>query len=282
MPDERREACAGLFYPAQPEELRGELARCFALAAANTGSGAPDAPPLALVAPHAGYSYSGPVAASAYSRLRGVQNALVVLLGPSHHVYLEGAAAAPYAQWHTPLGSVPSIVELPPALHDFVNGQDKSAAHIREHSLEVQLPFLQTVLAPGFCILPLLVGRLGGDELEKLAAALAEFAQLEEAHGKQVIFVCSTDLSHDYNYSQAKEMDGQLAQIVGRLDADEFIRAVRARRIEACGMFALWLCIRLARDMGRKKADILALTNSGEIIGDTRARIVGYMAASIA
>ncbi|MDR2734377.1 MAG: AmmeMemoRadiSam system protein B [Spirochaetota bacterium] len=280
MQDERREACAGLFYPAQPEELREELARCFAHSATDAHSGA-DAP-LVLIAPHAGYSYSGSVAACAYNRARGLQNALVVLLGPSHHVYIEGVAVADYSRWRTPLGSIQSIHEIPSTLRSFVSrqGGNNAAAHTREHSLEVQLPFLQTVLAPGFCILPLLVGRMGSAELDELAAALTEIAR--GAQEKQVLFVCSTDLSHDYNYAQAKVMDGKLAEIVSRLDADEFITACQARRIEACGMYALWLCMSLARGMGRESADILALTNSGEIIGDTRSRIVGYLSASVA
>lgn len=279
MQDERQAACAGYFYPARPDELREELARCFTVAAANVPSDTTTKPPRILVVPHAGYSFSGPVAACAYNRARGLQNALVVLLGPSHHVYIEGVAAADYSRWHTPLGSVQSVAEFHSALRDFSRGQCNTAAHTREHSLEIQLPFLQTVLAPGFSILPLLVGRMGSNELQELSAALAEVTRQEEERGKQVLFVCSTDLSHDYSYAQAKEMDGQLAKIVERLDADAFIQAVQAHQIEACGMYALWLCLRLARDMGREKADILALTNSGEIIGDTRSRIVGYMAA---
>jgi AmmeMemoRadiSam system protein B len=280
---ERREACAGFFYPAPPEDLRRELARCFTIAAANApNSAVPDAPPLVLIVPHAGYSYSGPVAACAYQRLLNVQDVLVVLLGPSHHVYINGIAGASYTGWRTPLGTIQSISELPPALREFVRKQGNAYpdAHIPEHSLEVQLPFLQTVLAPGFSILPLLVGRLSGAELDALAEALAEVAR--GANGKQVIFVCSTDLSHDHLYAEASEMDGRLARLVERLDADAFIQAAESRQIEACGMYALGLCMRLARAMGRTSAEILALTNSGEIIGDMRSRIVGYMAACVA
>jgi len=266
----RQPACAGLFYPGSADALRRELDRCFSASPAEPSA----EPPLALIAPHAGYSYSGGIAARAYARVRGAGYELVVLLGPSHHVYFEGIRCASFPRWSSPLGDVAaadgesfreSFREAGPFMVD-------DEAHAEEHSLEVQLPFLQSVLQPGFRILPLLVGPLGNDES---ARALAELA------GKRVLFVCSTDLSHDHPYARAKAMDGRLAELVADLDAARLYEEMRARRVEACGISALLLTLRLARLLGREKAEILALTNSGDVIGDTRSRIVGYLAASI-
>jgi hypothetical protein len=274
----RDPACAGLFYPKGAEDTRLELDRCFASVQSAPEKAAREMP-FALIAPHAGYGYSGGVAAHAYARARthastNGEQILAVLLGPSHRVYFEGLAGARYTHWRTPLGDVPVANELyaglPCTLHD--------AAHAGEHSLEVQLPFLQSVLAPGFRILPLLVGRVTAAQADAAAKALKGLTELA---GTRTLFICSTDLSHDHAYAEAKKMDGRVAELVTALDAEQFDEEMRSRRIEACGMHALLLTLHLARLAGCRNAEILALTNSGEIIGDIHSRIVGYFAALI-
>ena len=181
---------AGMFYPADP----GELCRMIEgfLSAAKPGLH-----PKAIIAPHAGYIYSGPVAASVYKRIDPEKISRVVLIGPSHRVPLRGLAGSSASFWRTPLGDVP--VECPA----FVPAND--AAHEQEHSLEVQVPFLQTVLGD-FTLLPLVVGEASAEEVADV---------LEKCWGgPETLIVISSDLSHYENYNTAREMDAAAAKAI--------------------------------------------------------------------
>jgi AmmeMemoRadiSam system protein B len=275
---EKAPVLTGLFYPGKAEHLRSELERCFATgAAASPAPARREASPFGLIVPHAGYAYSGGVAAHAYAEVRGHEYDLVVLLGPSHYVYMQGVAYSSYTSWRTPLGSVPVATEFYANFHGPFHEDD--TVFEEEHSLEVQLPFLQSVLAAGFRILPLLVGQNSGVQTEELVESLMQIARLPDT---RVLFVSSTDLSHDHPYDAAVEMDTRLAEHVSRLDIEQLETEKTTRRIEACGMGGLLLTLRLARLLGKENAEILRLTNSGEVTGDKNSRIVGYLAAVIA
>lgn len=252
----RRPAVAGSFYPAEPDALRAAIDRAFAGAARPPD----DAPvPKALVAPHAGYMFSGAVAASAYTRIAPARDRIerVVLLGPAHRVWLEGVAASGYDAWRTPLGDVP--VERPH--HVAVD----DVAHAEEHSLEVHVPFLQTVLGP-FTLVPLVVGRASPHHV----AALLD----ELWGGDETLILVSTDLSHYHDHATATDLDRMTAARVVARDHD----AIGDR--DACGAHPLRGLLFVARQRALD-VQLLDLRNSGDTAGP-HDRVVGYGAFAVA
>ena len=260
----RPPAVAGTFYPDDPVRLLDLLRSCFADAVTPAASAGP---PRALVVPHAGLVYSGPVAASAYLRLGAARDAIrrVVLLGPSHRVPLRGIGLTSATGWRTPLGSVPIDHRHDDRLlaHAFVAIHDE--AHAPEHSLEVQLPFLQAVLDE-FELLPLIVGRADADQV----AAVIEAVQA----GDDTVVLVSTDLSHYHRYADAQRLDSRTAAaIVARRDGE-------IADLDACGARPLRGLLRtaVAHDLEVEQID---LRNSGDTAGD-RSRVVGYGAFALA
>jgi MEMO1 family protein len=258
----RPAAVAGAFYPAHQPQVEEALADAFA--GARQTEGLP--PAKALVAPHAGWVYSGPIAASAYRTLEGREEIeRVVLLGPSHYVPFAGLAASSADAFQTPLGQVPldgAARELALSAPAVVLND---TAHAPEHSLEVQLPFLQEVLGDAFSLLPLAVGFA---EPEEVAAVLDAVWG-----GPETLVVVSTDLSHYLDYEKAGARDRRTADAVLALDAD----SIGER--DACGHRGLrgLLTVARARDM---RVHLLDLRNSGDTAGDP-GRVVGYGAFAI-
>jgi AmmeMemoRadiSam system protein B len=237
----RPPAVAGTFYPEDPVELRDIVSRLLAAAS-------PGARPKALIAPHAGYVYSGAVAASAFVRLDDAPFSRVVLLGPSHFVYLRGLALPDARAMRTPLGDVPvEDLRLP---HD-------GAAHEREHSLEVELPFLQVALR-AFTVAPLAVGDAGPDEVaDKLEPLWG---------GAETLVVVSSDLSHYLPYEDAVRLDAATAK--------EILALGRLTHDDACGADPVNGLLLVAKRRGMR-AELLDLRNSGDTAGDKR-EVVGY------
>jgi AmmeMemoRadiSam system protein B len=255
----RLPAVAGLFYPDNPYELRA-LVKRYLDAAPHSASR-----PKAIIVPHAGYIYSGRVAATAYRKLVGLDPPVerVVLAGPSHRVPVEGIAVPDATSFETPLGSVPLDLATIERLLELPRVFSSNLPHRMEHSLEVQLPFLQMALGD-FSLVPLAVGN----------AAPAVVADALEAcwGGPETLVVISSDLSHYRDYAAAQEIDAATARaIVGRADdlQDE----------QACGCRLLNGLMRLAR---RRKLEVeaLDLRNSGDTSGD-RSRVVGYGAFAL-
>ena len=258
----RPPAVAGAFYPREPAALRGEVDR---LLAGATARGA--ARPKALVVPHAGYVYSGPVAATAYVRLLapGPRVERVVLLGPAHHVALAGLALPEADAFLTPLGAVP--VDPAGAARALVLPQvTRSAlAHQREHALEVQLPFLQAVLGP-FSLVPLVVGHASPEDVAGVLRALWG--------GGETLVVVSTDLSHYLPYDEARALDRRTAGQVLALDA------AGLGPEQACGRAPLrGLLVEAARR--GLSVELLDLRSSGDTAGG-RDEVVGYGAFALA
>jgi AmmeMemoRadiSam system protein B len=259
MRDIRPAAVAGQFYPGSPAALSGELGTFLgAVAGADAGTTVPKA----LVVPHAGYVYSGGVAATAYARLAAGRDTIrrVVLLGPTHHVALRGLALPAAGAFATPLGVVEVDTEAAALLRDLPQVTRSAAAHAQEHSLEVQLPFLQRTLAQ-FKLVPLAVGMASADDV---AAVLDRLWG-----GPETLIVISTDLSHYHGYVQAQRIDRSTAQrilaLTPTLDHDE-----------ACGATPLNGFLVCARRRGLIP-ELLDLRNSGDTAGD-RSRVVGYAA----
>jgi AmmeMemoRadiSam system protein B len=237
----RPPAVAGSFYPADPIELRETVSRL--LAAARPGP-----VPKAVIAPHAAYVYSGPVAASAFRRVVDAPFTRVVLLGPSHFVHVRGLVLPEAAAMNTPLGNV-SVEDLPLPR----NGR----AHAREHSLEVELPFLQVALRLETAA-PLAVGETAPEEV---AGVLDQ-----NWGGRETLLVVSSDLSHYLPYEDAKTMDAATAK--------EILALGRITHEDACGADPINGLLRAAKQRGMR-SELIDLRNSGDTAGDKR-RVVGY------
>jgi AmmeMemoRadiSam system protein B len=263
---ERHPAVAGTFYPADPDVLRATVDDALAVASATLAPDGP--PPKALIVPHAGYVYSGPVAASAYARLAPIADAIerVVLLGPAHRVAVHGLALPAVDRFATPLGSVDLDVEgrARIARHARVVVDDRP--HAEEHSLEVHLPFLQRVLPGSWMLLPILVGDAAPDEV----AAVID----EVWGGPETLIVVSSDLSHYLDYETARRCDERTAAaIVAR-------RSTELRPTDACGARPVAGLLESARHHDLH-VDLLDLRSSGDTAGP-RDRVVGYGAFALA
>jgi AmmeMemoRadiSam system protein B len=258
----RRPAVAGSFYPADRTSLQRALSECLRRAA----SVRPVGRPKALIAPHAGYVYSGPIAATAYSTLAPWGDAIrrVVLLGPSHHVALRGLATSSAEYFLTPLGPVQLDLGARLALQELPFVRCRDDAHAAEHSLEVHLPFLQQTL-DDFRLVPLVVG-------EAKPTDVAE--ALDRVWGDdETLIVVSTDLSHFHSYDSARGLDAETGLAIRRLDP----AAIDGQR--ACGFRALNGLLAAA---SRRGLEVTALDerNSGDTAGDRR-RVVGYGAYAL-
>ena len=255
----RPAAVAGTFYPAQPDALRSGIVRWLSEATPAQGACDASAPKL-LVVPHAGHVYSGPVAAHAYALLAPWRERIsrVVLLGPTHRVPVRGLAAPTVAAFDTPLGPVAVDGAAIAALAGLPQVAANDLAHAHEHSLEVQLPFLQAVLAR-FSVVPLAVGRASASEVAEVLERLWG--------GGETLFVISSDLSHYLSYAQARAVDSATVERILALDAS-------LDHEQACGATPLNGALRLARARGLTPR-LLDLRNSGDTAGD-RARVVGY------
>lgn len=258
-PTSRPAAVAGMFYPAAAGALRAEIARW--LTDASAGAGEPDqAAPKLLVVPHAGYAYSGPVAAHAYALLEPWREriARVVLLGPAHRVAVRGLAAPTVATFETPLGMVALDRAAIDALADLPQVTSSDVAHAQEHSLEVQLPFLQQVLGR-FAVVPLAVGQASASEVAEVLDRLWG--------GDETVVVISTDLSHYLPHAQARAADAATVDRILALDPS-------IDHDQACGATPLNGALRVAQARGLTPR-LLDLRNSGDTAGD-RSRVVGY------
>ena len=258
----RPAAMAGTFYPDSPSTL-GRMVDEFLAAAVKPAEGL--AAPKALIAPHAGYHYSGPVAGSAFAPLhqvRGIER--VVLIGPSHHCAFEGVATTGATAFATPLGVVPvnreavEQIERLPQVHRF------ERAHAGEHSLEVELPFLQQVLGR-FSIVPLVTGDAKDAVVAEIFSALWG--------GPETLIVVSSDLSHFYDYETACALDRHTAKAIGHLTS----RAIGPEH--ACGRVAIRGLLHFLGTRGAQ-ATTIDLRNSGDTAGG-RDRVVGYGAFAV-
>lgn len=256
MPAARPAAVAGMFYPGEPSALAAEVASYLAAASPEERGGTPKA----IIAPHAGYMYSGPVAGSVYARIAGLAGRVrrVVLAGPAHRVHVRGVALPAAREFESPLGTVPidaGAVEIARAF-PFVEVSDR--AHALEHSLEVHLPFLQAALGR-FHLVPLVVGDARPGEMAALLEALWG--------GEETLVVVSSDLSHYLPYEAARRRDGGTARAIVGLDA-------RLAPEDACGAAPINGLLELARRRGLE-AELVDLRNSGDTAGG-RDRVVGY------
>ncbi len=250
----RQPAVAGQFYPGDAKRLQQAVSRYLDVEIEPKGLA-----PKAVIAPHAGYIYSGPIAGSAYAHLSRANGAIrrVILIGPAHWAHVRGLAASDAEYFATPLGTIPlekaahkEILKLPQVVV-------REDAHVREHSLEVQLPFLQTIYA-NFQLVPLVVGDATPAEVAEILTRLWG--------GPETVVVISSDLSHYHDYKTATELDRATSQAI------EELRPLREG--QACGLKAINGLLRFAQEHNLK-AHTVDLRNSGDTAGP-RDRVVGY------
>jgi hypothetical protein len=246
------------FYPADPLELRELVDRLLERARARAPA-RPAARPKALIAPHAGYQYSGEVAASAYARVDPEGIRRVVLLGPAHRVPLRGLAAPRAEAFATPLGPVPLDRAALAAAARLPQVVRSDPAHAGEHSLEVQIPFLQRTLG-SFELAPLVVGDAEPEEVDQVIEALWG--------GRETLVVVSSDLSHYLDYESARRLDAQTSRAIEALAGDELDLD------RACGCIPVQGLLLAGRRHGLR-AEVVDLRNSGDTAG-SRERVVGY------
>ena len=273
----RQSVIAGSWYPGQPDVLRRTLEGYLADAEKLELEGELKA----LISPHAGYAYSGPTAAYAYKQLEdGPAFDTVAVLSPSHQAYLGRFAVTRAGYYETPLGLVEVDAELVEALDEEVTLN--RVGFDGEHSLEIQLPFLQQVLG-AFTLLPVMLGEsLTNDRglaaCRELSEALAKLLRDREA-----LIVASTDLSHLYDYNDVVRHDREMVELVGRFDIEGLARALIEGRCHACGGAPVVATLLTAQTLGANQATVLHYTNSSDVTGNRRpgSYIVGYMAAAI-
>lgn len=257
----RETAVAGSFYPADAVTL-SSMVQHF-LDEVKTA----DLHPKAIIVPHAGYIYSGPIAASAYATLREMRSQItrVVLLGPAHTTAVRGLAVSSADAFCTPLGRVPIDQEAVAAILPLPQVQEMDSAHTTEHGLEVQLPFLQMTLGM-FHIVPLVVGSAGTDEVVEVLEKLWG--------GPETLIVISSDLSHYHDYATAQQLDRKTAEAIAALRPSDLAQESACGRIPIKGLLAV------AKRHGLH-GKTLDLRNSGDTAGP-RNRVVGYGAFAFA
>ncbi len=262
---DREPAVAGRFYPGDPAHLAREVA-------ALIGPAAPAARALGVLAPHAGYVYSGAVAGETYARVEVPERAVV--LCPNHTGRGARVALWPDGAWRVPLGRVTIDADLTAALRACPLVEDDRAAHLGEHALEVQLPFLMT-RHPGITIAALCLGPLDAGEAEELGLALAAALRARPA-----LVVASSDMSHYIPAETARELDRHALDRVLALDARGLHETVHREGITMCGVIPATVMLACVRELGAAKAELVRYANSGDVNGDHRS-VVGYAGAVI-
>jgi AmmeMemoRadiSam system protein B len=261
----------GLFYPKEPVALRKALTGLFE---GVSPPGGVSGDIRGIIAPHAGYRYSGPTAAAAYGLLRGTSYDVVVVVAPSHHEYFDGASVYAGDAYATPLGVVP----VDRALRDRVLAESallraSCEGHTGEHAIEVQLPLLQHVL-PEFSLLPVVLGDQRSAYCYELGRVLG--AALK---GQNALLVASTDLSHYHPSASARRLDQVAIDDIARFDATGLMNHLEQGTTEACGGGPVVAVMTALRTLGADRMAVLHHCNSGDITGD-HAGVVGYVSAA--
>lgn len=281
MPETRAPVVAGMFYEGTADALQQQVQRCF-LDAPGPGrlpQVDPDGPRriVGLVAPHAGFMYSGYAAAHAYLHLAGDGPVEVaVILAPNHHGMGSDHAIWPKGNWETPLGSVPVAADVAAAIGAATPlVRSDALGHLHDHAVEVQLPFLQLLYGPVLSVVPIAMKRYTLRSSEELGEAIAGAVA-----GRNAVVIASSDFSHYEPASRARAQDEMALAAIERLDPAGLFRQVRAHGITTCGCGPIAAMLAAARRMGASSAETLTYTTSGDVTGD-HGRVVGYAAVKV-
>lgn len=285
MGDVRPSAVAGRWYPGSRDVLVRDVDAHLSAVSHDVTRGCP----RAIIAPHAGLMYSGPVAAWAYALVRDCRYAAVVLVGPSHFVGFEGVSIWPRGAWETPLGRVAIADDLAASIAEETDEiVEHQPAHGREHSLEMQLPFVARLL-PDVPIVPLVMGYQTRETAMALGEALARALAARDAphdappdrtDAGSILLVASSDLSHYEDAATASRLDSVVLRHVEALDATGLMDALEREPRHACGGGPIVSVLHAASRLGATRARVLRYADSGDVSGD-KSSVVGYMAAAI-
>ena len=283
----RAPVVSGLFYPDEPGELDAVLSKYLGMIDKDSlietvklQTGIPDPEsetPLGIIVPHAGFIFSGKVQAHAYKLIEGKNFNTAVVVGPAHQKNFNGLSVNLDDAYETPLGLIQVNLETAHKLISFNNSiKTIEEAHLQEHSIEVQLPYIQKVL-PGISIVPVLLGTQHFTQAEILADTLTALESNKKARNLVII---TSDLSHYHPWSEAEVMDSLLMEDFRRMETDLLYKHIKNGDTEACGFSGILALMIYAKKHGKGKSAVLTYKNSGEISGDRR-KVVGYMAGVV-
>jgi AmmeMemoRadiSam system protein B len=271
----RPSSIAGTWYPANPQALARSVDAYLDQAQLPELTGQV----LAVIAPHAGHTYSGAVAGHAFATLRGLTPSLVAVLSPMHHAYIEPLLTTAHDAYGTPLGEIrvdsQTVSSLDARLRSGLGFGLTPVANDPEHSLEIELPFLQRALQPTFQLLPVMLRAQTSDVSRQVGEALADTLR-----GENALLVASTDLSHFYDQATANELDSAMLEQVAAFSPEGIFEVHREAKGGACGIGALAAVLWAARALGADTVKVLKHATSGDVTGDFR-RVVGYGAAVV-
>jgi AmmeMemoRadiSam system protein B len=273
----RRPAVAGQFYPANPSVLRKTIEECFL-----HEIGPKKLPPaegskiIGLICPHAGYMYSGPVAAHSYLALSAIASYdVIIIIGPNHYGIGSGIAVPVAKAWQTPLGEVPIAKDAAEELVETSGMVDiDDLSHIQEHSIEVQVPFLQYIFNRPFKILPVSMLLQDKKSAIEVGEAVAGIAMRWKA-----FIIASSDLTHYEPHDVASKKDKQLVEAIENLDVDAHYETLRKLSLTACGYGPIAVVMTASKILGAKNGKLLQYGTSGDT-GGSRDAVVGYAAIS--
>jgi AmmeMemoRadiSam system protein B len=276
--EEVREAeVAGMFYPGKANDLKnmlnGYLTKTEKVVEGDI---------LGLVSPHAGYVYSGPVAAWSYKQIEGNTYDVVVVIAPSHFEYFPGSSIFTGKYYETPLGKIPidqelakKLADASPDIHLSTRGHYPGPDGRGEHSLEVQLPFLQNALSE-FQLIPIVIADQSWENTQNLGDALAT-----ELKDKKALMVASSDLSHYHSYDEAYKLDEALIDFFTDFEFQKILQGCENRHLEACGSGPIAVMMYVCSKMGYNKSKVLKYATSGDVPIGEKSQVVGYLSGAV-
>lgn len=274
LTDIRPSPIAGTWYSSDPAQLRREVEEYINQAEPPELAGEV----VALVAPHAGYRYSGPTAGYAFRAVLGKSYDLVAVVSPFHQYHMNSLLTSAHEAYHTPLGTIPidqdALQTLNIHLEEHAGDTLTPISRDGEHALEIELPFLQVALEGDFKLLPVMISASDTAVAKTLGAGLAEVLGERDA-----LLVASTDLSHFYSEKAATELDNEVLKHIAALSPEGMVEAVKSGKGEACGVMAVLAVMEAAKALNANTAQVLHYSTSGEASGDYK-RVVGYGAAA--
>ncbi len=261
----RKPAVAGMFYPASPEDLKKKIKdyldkASFSKIEENI---------IAIISPHAGYEFSGGVASYGFKAIKGRDFSTVIIIGPSHYVYFEGSSVYPKGYYKTPLADVEIDEQLTEKLINNSTVRFYPPAHQREHSVEVQVPFLQTVLK-NFKIVPIVMGNCSYQDCLNLGKAIAN-----NIKAKKTLIIASTDFSHFHTSQEARVLDKISLEEIENFDPQQLYDKLKAGKCQLCGGMPVVTALIISKELGADKIKLLKYLHSGDVTGDN-SRVVGY------
>lgn len=267
--DIRQSVIAGSWYPGNPRILKEDIDKFFQ----NVTDQEVDGQIIGLIVPHAGYVYSGQTAANSYNLIKGKKFDTVIIVGPSHRTHFHGVSAYDRGGFETPLGVVPIDISLAKRIMS-QSGMISyiPAAHLQEHSIEIQLPFLQIALGE-FSFVPLIMG----DQTQQTCQILAD-SICAVVGDRNILIIGSSDLSHFHSYDKALKLDHLALSHIAKMDGQGLLKALENDMCEACGGGPMIVTMIVSQKLGANVSRLLKYANSGDVTGD-RKSVVGYASA---